>query len=671
RIQVKDFRIEVRGIRDIERFLERPTVLLDVHERSVEEIMDAMLKSMKINNDGSMIDLTSARDELLTNGSIHRLSRMIQGTERSEGGGWEESQGWLVAMAELSSVQQSHVAIARLRHGTNLGRTLQGTHLVVLVLSPRKTKMTKTSLETGRTFATLLLNIDVRQQLLEAENQDDFLVLRRDGGTEGRRDGGTEGRRDGGTEGRRDGGTEGRRDGGTEGRRTEGRRRDGDGTEGRRDGGTEGRRDGGTEGGTAVSLSPEKLYLHAQEVVSRCKEALASGEDGEDRQPEVVRVTSSFAQPGENDQKVKLFSFGTGLKEDFLRRWPHYKSDFVDGKMLASSSLQLRSTNEIFALFISVAFTVAAVSSIIAVASEAMVGLPVYELVGNLRPFLDAHKREALADYALPVSVVVFSFVGSYVFQDISMHQLDYAWTISFKISPISSLSIGAIFGACGLGFCLSFLFFMAQNIVSAMVNNPSNRLKKGTAYHLDLLVIAILNACLSLFGLPWVHAALPHSPLHVRALADVEERVDQGHVHEIIVKVRENRLSLLLAHIMVAMSLLMLPTPLKYIPPPVLDGLFLFVAFTPLFSNQMFERLLLLVTDQSAYPPNHYIRRVPQRSIHGYTGIQFLQLFVLCAVGFIGTLSYIKMVFPLLLILLLPIRYFFVQCCVFNLKFY
>jgi len=58
-------------------------------------------------------------------------------------------------------------------------------------------------------------------------------------------------------------------------------------------------------------------------------------------------------------------------------------------------------------------------------------------------------------------------------------------------------------------------------------------RLKKGTAFHLDLLVIAVLNAILSLFALPWVHAALPHSPLHVRALADVDERVDQGHVHE------------------------------------------------------------------------------------------------------------------------------------------
>lgn len=58
-------------------------------------------------------------------------------------------------------------------------------------------------------------------------------------------------------------------------------------------------------------------------------------------------------------------------------------------------------------------------------------------------------------------------------------------------------------------------------------------RLVKGTAYHWDLLLLAIINTGLSLFGLPWIHAAYPHSPLHVRALALVEERVENGHIYE------------------------------------------------------------------------------------------------------------------------------------------
>jgi sodium borate transporter 11 len=77
--------------------------------------------------------------------------------------------------------------------------------------------------------------------------------------------------------------------------------------------------------------------------------------------------------------------------------------------------------------------------------------------------------------------------------------------------------------------------------------------LKKGPAYHWDLFVMAILTgwyevnrlqqvesnfnllklAALSAVGLPWMHALIPHSPLHARALADVEERVHQGHIYQ------------------------------------------------------------------------------------------------------------------------------------------
>ena len=49
----------------------------------------------------------------------------------------------------------------------------------------------------------------------------------------------------------------------------------------------------------------------------------------------------------------------------------------------------------------------------------------------------------------------------------------------------------------------------------------------------------------------------------------------------------------------MIALSLLMLPTPLTLIPTMVLDGLFLFMAITALDGNQMFERALLLITEQ------------------------------------------------------------------------
>lgn len=139
-----------------------------------------------------------------------------------------------------------------------------------------------------------------------------------------------------------------------------------------------------------------------------------------------------------------------------------------------------------------------------------------------------------------------------------------YSETFKIERAHIEELPLSAAFAAMGLGFALSLLVFMDQNIAEAMVNNPCNkwefnandhqvmnhsnslshlsclcfflkncRLKKGCAYHLDLFVVGILNGFLSIYGFPWMHGVLPHSPLHLRSLADVEERVDGGHVYE------------------------------------------------------------------------------------------------------------------------------------------
>ncbi|OTF76178.1 sodium bicarbonate transporter-like protein [Euroglyphus maynei] len=269
----------------------------------------------------------------------------------------------------------------------------------------------------------------------------------------------------------------------------------------------------------------------------------------------------------------------------------------------------------------------------------------------------NASKRELLADYALPCSVIILSFIGSFVFRDIPVEHFRYDEELQFKRARLEDLPWTA-FGACmGLGFSLSLLFFMDQNISAAMVNNPCNKLKKGCAYHLDLFVVGILNGFLSLYAFPWMHGVLPHSPLHVRSLADVEERVDQGHVYEIIVKVRETRLTGIVSHILIGLSVFLIPYPMAYIPTAVLDGLFLYMAITSLNGNQMFERITLLFMEQAAYPPNHYIRRCPQRKIHLFTLCQMVQLGLMCFFGF-SPWPYIKMVFPVIVILLLPFRY-------------
>ena len=96
-----------------------------------------------------------------------------------------------------------------------------------------------------------------------------------------------------------------------------------------------------------------------------------------------------------------------------------------------------------------------------------------------------------------------------------------------------------------------------------------------GNAYHWDLLVVGLINGILCIFGLPFMHAVLPHSPLHVKCLADTEEHVEAGHVKNIVVYVRETRLTNLFSNILIGISLFFLYYVLQYIPTAVLDGKF------------------------------------------------------------------------------------------------
>ncbi|XP_040837686.1 sodium bicarbonate transporter-like protein 11 isoform X2 [Ochotona curzoniae] len=297
-----------------------------------------------------------------------------------------------------------------------------------------------------------------------------------------------------------------------------------------------------------------------------------------------------------------------------------------------------------------------AVLSLLIMLGTLWLGYTLYQFKKS--PYLHPYVREILSDCALPIAVLTFSLISSYGFKEIKMSKFRYNPSDNlFEMAQIHSLSLGAISGAMGLGFLLSLLFFIEQNLVAALVNAPENRLVKGTAYHWDLLLLAIINTGLSLFGLPWIHAAYPHSPLHVRALALVEERVENGHIYETIMNVKETRLTALGASMLVGLSLLLLPFPLQWIPKPVLYGLFLYIALTSLDGHQLFQRVALLLKEQTSYPPTHYIRRVPQRKIHYFTGLQVLQLLLLCAFG-MSSLPYVKMVFPLIMITMIPIRY-------------
>lgn len=268
--------------------------------------------------------------------------------------------------------------------------------------------------------------------------------------------------------------------------------------------------------------------------------------------------------------------------------------------------------------------------------------------------------RDLTSDYALPISVIVFSAIGMVAFKSISTetYQTNPDELSSISIAKMSAINGAGILVALILGFAVSLLFYMDQGVSAMLVDSPNHHLKKGNANDLDFIIVGVINLFLSLLGFPWMHGLLPHSPLHVQALADFEEKVlPGGTVDRVVVKVRETRLSALISHILILLTILFIPKIFSNIPVAVLNGLFLYCAVASLRGNSFWERFLLLFTDQSKFPSIYYIRKCPTKRMHIFTLIQLIQLAVLLFIGY-APWPYLRMTFPLFIAALIPIRH-------------
>jgi len=265
--------------------------------------------------------------------------------------------------------------------------------------------------------------------------------------------------------------------------------------------------------------------------------------------------------------------------------------------------------------------------------------------------------REFLADFGPVIALGAMTVVSVWL-HEVFLDELpapDAFGTTSGRPWAIDLLATPpwARLAAAGPALLVTVLVFLDQNITARVVNSPDHRLRKGEAYHLDLAVVGLLMAVCSLFGLPWLVAATVRSLNHVRSLATVEEVVrSNGETRDRVIYVRENRVTGLAIHLLIGLSLLLLPL-LKTIPMAVLYGLFLFMGVVSMAGNQFFERLSLWLKDPTLYPATHYIRNVPRRTIHAFT---FLQLACLGVLWFVKS-SPFGILFPVFIGLLVPVR--------------
>lgn len=336
-----------------------------------------------------------------------------------------------------------------------------------------------------------------------------------------------------------------------------------------------------------------------------------------------------------------------------------------------------RFTDEIFSALMSLIFIYEAVRALVNTFGESfadaeashdsafltlLLTLGTFYIAMSLSRFRRSHyllpqMREFLSDFGPTIALTSMALIAWWLRNEVSLATLSVEAGLQWpEVVDLGNVPGWIRWAAAGPALLATLLIYLSQNITARLVNSPENKIKKGAAYHLDLLVVGLLVAACSMFGFPWLVAATVRSLAHVRALADTEEvAMSSGASKERIIHMTENRLTAFVIHLLIAVSLFFLPL-LQLVPMAALYGIFLYMGFVSLVGNQFIERLSLWLMDSALYPATHYIRRVPIRTTHLYTLLQFVCLAVLCAIN-VSRSEVIRILFPIFIALLVPVR--------------
>uniref|UniRef100_UPI0037E87EF6 electrogenic sodium bicarbonate cotransporter 4 n=1 Tax=Semicossyphus pulcher TaxID=241346 RepID=UPI0037E87EF6 len=197
----------------------------------------------------------------------------------------------------------------------------------------------------------------------------------------------------------------------------------------------------------------------------------------------------------------------------------------------------------------------------------------------------------------------------------------------------------------------VTILIFMDQQISAVIVNRKENKLKKGCGYHLDLFWVGILMAVCSFLGLPWYVAATVISIAHIDSLKMESESSAPGEQPQFL-GVREQRMTGLLVFALTGVSIFLAPI-LKFIPMPVLYGVFLYMGVASLSGIQFWDRIKLYMMPSKHQPDFSYLRHVPLRRVHLFTLVQIICLAVL----WVLKSTFLAIVFPVMILGLMVIR--------------
>ncbi|XP_050795704.1 electrogenic sodium bicarbonate cotransporter 4 [Gopherus flavomarginatus] len=197
----------------------------------------------------------------------------------------------------------------------------------------------------------------------------------------------------------------------------------------------------------------------------------------------------------------------------------------------------------------------------------------------------------------------------------------------------------------------VTILIFMDQQITAVIVNRKEHKLRKAAGYHLDLFWVGVLMAVCSFMGLPWYVAATVISIAHIDSLKMETETSAPGEQPQFL-GVREQRVTGIIVFVLTGISVFLAPI-LKYIPMPVLYGVFLYMGVASLNGIQFWDRCKLFLMPAKHQPDYAFLRHVPLRRIHLFTLVQIICLAIL----WILKSTVAAIIFPVMILALILVR--------------
>ncbi|KAG4065432.1 hypothetical protein HA402_002830 [Bradysia odoriphaga] len=178
-----------------------------------------------------------------------------------------------------------------------------------------------------------------------------------------------------------------------------------------------------------------------------------------------------------------------------------------------------------------------------------------------------------------------------------------------------------------------------------------SRGLKKGSGFHVDIVIICLVNVVFGFLGMPWQSGATIRSVTHVSAVTTMSERSKEGGVPQQLIA-KEQRVSGLIISTCIGLSVIM-ASILRNIPVSILYGVFFYMGIVSVSGVQFLHRVRLLFTPTKYHGTEAYVQRVPTWKMHIFTCVQALAL---CTLWIVKS-SRFSLALPFVLLLMIPLK--------------